>query len=62
MTTSELLTSTIKWTFSVTTVLAGKDYYIHNFSPKDDYGYYHPPSALLILNLCSIVLRRTREL
>ena len=37
-------------TLQDTAVLAGRDDNIHNCSPRDDYGYYHPPAALLVLN------------
>ena len=33
-----------------TAVLAGSDDYTHDYSPRDDCGYNHPPAALLVLN------------
>ena len=33
-----------------TAVLAGRDDYSHDCSPRDDRGYNHPPAALLVLN------------
>ena len=30
--------------------LPGESIIYHNFSPRDYYGYYHPPAALLVLN------------
>ena len=33
-----------------TAVLAGRDDYTHDCSPRDDRGYNHPPAALLVLN------------